>query len=91
MNFVRSLLGLSKSSPVSVDKVDFGNSSCNEPVLNVVAEVDLEISSREISSKSTLSPTHVKLPSERTLSSSIPKSADTIRSSLRRLPHICES
>ena len=49
MNFVRSLLGLPKSSPVSVDKVDFGN-SCNEPVLNVVAEVDLEISSREITS-----------------------------------------
>lgn len=85
MNFVRSLLGLSKSSPVSVDKVDFGN-SCNEPVLNVVAEVDLETSSREITSKSTLSPTNVKLPSERTISSSIPKSADTIRSSSRRLP-----
>ena len=68
MNFVRSLLGLPKSSPVSVDKVDFGN-GCNEPVLNVVAEVDLEISSRVITSKSTSSPTHVKLPSERTLSS----------------------
>ena len=48
--------------------------------------LDLEISSREIISKSTLSPTNVKLPSERTISSSIPKSADTIRSSSRRLP-----
>ena len=49
----------------------------------LVAEVDLETSSVEITSKSTLL---IRNECERTISSSIPKSADTIHYSSRRLP-----